>query len=150
MPGPDDVANLADGNDYRMSVEPAARQIPSIDNPLGVRHRRRFIANPPPRIEPSLNDEEEEFPILTEEVGVDSALAAEDLAKALANILASDMAYAIEQHLAAELPALIESTLLNAKEELRSGVSETVTLALRNFLARREQIRLPSEDPSTL
>ena len=78
-------------------------------------------------------------------MGVDTDLAVEDLEEALASIFASDMAYAIEQHLAAELPALIETALLNAKEELHSGINETVALALRNFLARRQQLRLPLE-----
>jgi hypothetical protein len=144
------MLNPSDAVDHDDSLAPAEvsiRRLSSADNPLGVRHRRRFIANPPPRVEPSLNEEEVDFPILTEEVGVDTDLAAEDLEKALASILASDMAYAIEQHLAAELPTLIETALLNAKEELYSGINETVALALRNFLARRQQLRLPLEDP---
>ena len=149
MTGTKDAAITTGHNDSRTSGERLPKQISPVDNPLGVRHRRRFIANPPPRIEPSLSDEEGEgdFPILTEEVGSEPDRAAEDLEKALASILASDMAYAIEQYLAAELPTLIETALLNAKEELRSGVNETVALALRNFLARRQQLRLPLEDP---
>lgn len=127
----DDAAHRASGN----------------DNPLGVRHRRSFVATPPPRIEPSLNDDSD-IPVLTDEIPADGEpVNAGDMEKALAGILASDMAYAIEQYLAAELPTLIETALLNAKEELRSGINETVALALRNFLARRQQLRLPLEDP---
>ncbi|MBI4741591.1 MAG: hypothetical protein HY777_08635 [Betaproteobacteria bacterium] len=124
-----------------------ARPASAADNPLGVRHRRSFIAAPPPRIEPSLDDEDEDIPVLTEEVSGGAAKSADEMEKALAGILAADMAYAIEQYLAAELPTLIETALLNAKEELRTGINETVALALRNFLARRQQLRLPLEDP---
>ncbi len=124
-----------------------ARPASAADNPLGVRHRRSFIAAPPQRIEPSLSDEDEDIPVLTEEVSGGTAKSADEMEKALAGILAADMAYAIEQYLAAELPTLIETALLNAREELRAGINETVALALRNFLARRQQLRLPLEDP---
>ncbi len=143
MAGPNDAVAR---DDSPPPAEGSARLSSSVDNPLGVRHRRRFIANPPLRVEPSLSDEEGDFPILTEEVGAGADLAAEDLDKALNSILASDMAYAIEQHLAAELPMLIGTVLLHAKEELRSGIKETVAVALRNFLARRQQLRLPPEE----
>lgn len=95
MAGPNDAV---DRDDSRPPTEGAARHLSSVDNPLGVRHRRRFIANPPLRVEPSLSDEEEDFPILTEEVGAGADLAAEDLDKALNSILASDMAYARRPH----------------------------------------------------
>lgn len=146
---------MVSANDEGFRVEPResqppldapVRPDPPVDNPLGVRHRRSFIAK---RVEPSLSDDEGDFPVLTEIVGpdVDMDASADGLEKALASILAADMAYSIEQYLAAELPALVETALLNAKEELRAGINETVALALRNFLARRQQLRLPLEDP---
>lgn len=147
MAGPSEAAKAADRNDSRTLGEAAAQSLFSADNPLGVRHRRRFIANPQPKIEPieaaPIKEEVEvevDFPVLTEEVGVESDLDAERLEKAMSSILASDMAYAIEQHLAIELPKLIETALLNTKEELRTGVNETIALALRNFLARRQPL----------
>jgi hypothetical protein len=142
-----DAAKAAHRNDRKDSPLPLERADPPtspLDNPLGVRHRRSFIAKSPPRIEPSLHDEDADIPVLTEEL--ESDLFAEGLDKALASILASDMAYSIDQYLAAELPTLIETVLLNFKEELRTGINERVALALRNFLARRQQLGLPQED----
>jgi hypothetical protein len=146
MAGPSEAAKAADRNDSRTLGEATAPPVVfSADNPLGVRHRRRFIANPQPKTEaieaaPIEEEVEVDFPVLTEEVGVEADLDAERLEKAMSSILASDMAYAIEQHLAIELPKLIETALLNSKEELRMGVNETVALALRNFLARRQPL----------
>ncbi len=146
MVAPNDAAHR---EDLHPLAEPAARPIPPADNPLGVRHLRRFVASPLPSAEPSLNEEDGEedgdFPVLTEEVGAGADQAAEPLKQPPASVLASDMAYAIEQHLAEKLPALIETTLLNAQEELRSGVNEMVALALHNFLDRHPPRRLPPD-----
>jgi hypothetical protein len=135
-------------DDSTLSRERLARPRAAADNPLGVRHRRSFIAKPPVRIEPSLSDEGD-FPVLTDVLGEEGASAAnaDGIEKALASILAADMAYSIDQYLAAELPTLVENALLNAREELRAGINETVALALSSFLARRQQLRLPLEDP---
>ena len=43
---------------------------------------------------------------------------------------------------------MIEATLLNAQNELRTGVNSTLEMALRDFLARRQQLRLPLDDPN--
>ena len=47
-----------------------------------------------------------------------------------------------------ELPTLIEAALVNAQIELRSGISATMKMALRDFLDRRQQLSLPFEDPN--
>lgn len=64
-------------------------------------------------------------------------------------LLAAEIAHAIEHQLAIELPTLIEAVLLNAGEELRSGINSTMESALRDFLARRKQLRLPLDETDT-
>src|ERR1039458_9494033 len=53
----------------------------------------------------------------------------------------SDLVHSLEHQLSIELPTLIEATLLNAQNELRTGVNSTLEMALRDFLARRQQLR---------
>ena len=120
---------------------------------FGSRRRRVFIAAtvdkttsvsaPPPA-------EDDDFPVLTEVVStepvVPEAPAVRD-DEALLAIIASDLVHNLEQQLAIELPTLIEAALVNAQIELRSGINSTMEMALRDFLARRQQLRLPFEDP---
>lgn len=61
--------------------------------------------------------------------------------------LATLMADAIGRQMAYELPTLIEATLLNASEDLRSGITATMEAALRDFIARRKQLALPLDEP---
>ena len=61
--------------------------------------------------------------------------------------LAAQMAEAIGRQMAYELPTLIEATLLNASEELRTGITATMEAALRDFNARRKQLQLPLDAP---
>jgi hypothetical protein len=53
--------------------------------------------------------------------------------------LAKQMVEAIEQQLVYELPTLIEASLLNICEDLRSGITSTMQTALREFITRRKQ-----------
>jgi hypothetical protein len=53
--------------------------------------------------------------------------------------LAKQMVEAIEQQLVYELPTLIEASLLNISEDLRSGITSTMQTALREFITRRKQ-----------
>ncbi|MDR1709575.1 MAG: hypothetical protein LBS70_07645 [Candidatus Accumulibacter sp.] len=62
--------------------------------------------------------------------------------------LAAQMAQAIEEQMAYELPTLIEATLLNVLEDLRSGINSTMEAALRDFLSRRRQLPLPLDGQS--
>lgn len=130
--------------------------------------RRSFLAAPgkPPApvnaavsAEPSPADED--LPVLTEVVAADELAPPADAAppdaaavhaapdeQALSQ-LAAELAGSLEQQLAAELPTLIEATLLNAQSELLAGVHATLDLALRNFLASR-QLPPPREPDSEL
>lgn len=68
--------------------------------------------------------------------------------EALLAIIADDLVRTLETQLAIELPTLIEATLIGAQAELRNGINSTLEMALRDFLARRRQLRLPLNDPN--
>jgi len=133
-------------------------------NPFGGNRRRRaFVATPRadavmPKLEEvvlpaEMPSEDEDLPVLTEivepEPAVSEAPAEEGFDEALVAILVADIAHAIEQQLAVELPTLIEASLLSVKEELRAGIGATVDVALRDFLTRRQQLRLPLDEPNS-
>jgi len=61
----------------------------------------------------------------------------------LAARLASEFAHALETRLAAELPTLVEASLAVLEADLRRGILDTAHDAIKDFLARREQLRLP-------
>ena len=63
--------------------------------------------------------------------------------------LAAQMTEAIERQMAYELPTLIEATLLNAEEGLRTGITATMEAALRDFIVRRQQLQLPLDEPGS-
>lgn len=86
-------------------------------------------------------EEEEEIPVLTEVVPLEDPL--EDRIEQLA----TEMAQAIGEQMAYELPTLIEATLINAGKELRDGITSTMETALREFIARRKQLSLPLDEP---
>ena len=131
---------------------------------LGGRRRRSFVAAASDTVElpvhslPTMGiDGPEDFddlPVLTEIVTVEAAVAAvtttepDPIDETLLAIIAADLIHSIENQLAIELPTLIEATLLNAQNELRTGVNSTLEMALRDFLARRQQLRLPLDDPN--
>lgn len=128
----------------------------------GTRRRRAFVATPRAEVVmPKLEEivlpaaapsEDEDLPVLTEIVEPEPAVseppAEERFDETLVAILVADIAHAIEQQLAVELPTLIEASLLSAKEELRAGIGATVEVALRDFLTRRQQLRLPLDEPN--
>ena len=132
--------------------------MPSAANSAGGRRRRSFIASrgssadpvvatPPPSVE------DDDLPVLTDVVPAEaeSAPAPEhrerDDERRL-SIIAADLVCSIEQQLAIELPMLIESTLINSQNELRSGINSIMSTALRDFLAQRQQLPLPLDDPN--
>lgn len=136
------------------------------DNPaLPSRRRRSFLAT---KRDESLEIDtvpntvdEEDIPVLTEIVPEDipadtpheeppevpEPLEADSIAAVEVRIeeLAADMARAIGEQMAYELPTLIEATLINAGTELRNGITATMETALRDFIARRKQLDLPLE-----
>ena len=128
---------------------------------LGGRRRRSFVAaasdtfelpvHSLPTMEIDGPEDLDDLPVLTEIVTVEAAVATPEpdpIDETLLAIIAADLIHSIENQLAIELPTLIEATLLNAQNELRTGVNSTLEMALRDFLARRQQLRLPLDDPN--
>lgn len=117
-----------------------------------MRRRRSFVAAPASvpvaEITPLPTIEDDDIPILTDVVSAETAAGEshdtpdDDTQLAL---LASEIASAIGQQLAYELPTLLEAVLINVGEELRTGITDTIESALRDFIARRKQLTLPLE-----
>ena len=127
-------------------------------SPLGGNRRRSFVAkaataaeSPATTPPPPAPDEDDDLPVLTEVIAP-AAIVPEAppsrFDETLLSIMASDLVHSIEQQLAIELPTLIEATLLNAQNELRSGIGSTLEMALRDFLTRRQQLSLPLDEPN--
>ena len=125
---------------------------------LLMRRRRTFVAARPsaPQIATSIAPppaiEDDDLPVLTEVVSADAAgfeTPSERIDETQVSLLASDIAHAIGQQLTFDLPSLLETTLLNAGEELRAGITATMETALRDFIARRKQLQLPLEEPDS-
>ena len=121
-----------------------------------MRRRRSFVANTASpsgetrTAEPMAIDVEEDIPVLTEEVLPDTPLATaprERFDETLAARLASEFSHTLERRLAAELPSLVEASLAVLEADLRRGILDTADSAIKDFLARREQLRLPLEEP---
>jgi hypothetical protein len=122
-----------------------------------MRRRRSFVASPLTKVEsadvprpsfPLIDDED--VPVLTEVVPAEAAVSEESpdhFDETRVALLASDIAHAIGQQLTADLPELLETVLINAREELRAGVTATMETALRDFIARRRQLPLPLDEP---
>ena len=128
------------------------------------RRRRTFLATPAsiPEPRPDLDTarteasaEDDGLPVLTEVVPAEAAvsnpvprISNEDrFDETQISIMASEIAHAIGQQLTWELPSLLEATLTTAGEELRAGITSTMETALRDYLARRKQLRLPLDEP---
>ena len=121
-----------------------------------MRRRRSFVAAPPASLPAQIVEtpqvvEEDDIPVLTEVVSAEAAVYEgsphrEDDTQI--TLLASDLAHAIGRQLAYELPTLLEAVLINAGEELRLGITATMETALRDYIARRKQLRLPLEEPN--
>ena len=116
---------------------------------VAARPRPPEIASVPPNLALQVA-EDDDLPVLTEVVAVDAAgftEHSERFDETQVSLLASDIAHAIGQQLTSDLPNLLETTLLNAGEELRAGITATMETALRDFIARRKQLQLPLEEP---
>ena len=139
-----------------------------LDNPArsasslpGGRRRRSFLATtaraaealtePPAPDHFAIDEqaEDDDLPVLTEIVVEEPPPPkppADRFDEALLAVVASDLVRALEQQLAIELPTLIEASRLNAQNELRVGINSTLDMALRDFLAHRQQLSLPLEE----
>ena len=125
-----------------------------------MRRRRSFVANTTTGVEeasPLLVDSmaveaEEDIPVLTEEVLPEMPAASvprDRFDETLATRLASEFAHSLERRLAAELPSLVEASLAVLEADLRRGILDTANDAIKDFLARREQLRLPLDEPDS-
>ena len=139
----DDHSDLVDRADALMQPDgPAARR------------RRSFVAAPAEKAASALlaANEDDDLPLLTEVIVAEEPVAQtrpDRVDETLLAIIAADLVHNLQQQLAVELPTLIEASLIDAQNELRSGINSTLELALRDFLARRQQLRLPFDDPDT-
>ena len=139
----DDHSDLVDRADALMQPDgPAARR------------RRSFVAAPAEKAASALlaANEDDDLPLLTEVIVAEEPVAQtrpDRVDETLLAIIAADLVHNLQQQLAVELPTLIEASLIGAQNELRSGINSTLELALRDFLARRQQLRLPFADPDT-
>ena len=123
-----------------------------------MRRRRSFVAAPPASLPAQIVVtpqvvEEDDIPVLTEVVSAEPAVyegSPHRVDDTQITLLASDLAHAIGRQLAYELPTLLEAVLINVGEELRVGITETMETALRDYIARRKQLRLPLEDTNDL
>jgi len=120
----------------------------------GGRRRRNFVATPISRAAPAAMAkvalEDDDLPVLTEIVSAEAAVSedrTDRFDETQVTLLASDIAHAIGQQLTDDMPSLLEAALLNAGEELRAGITSTMETALRDFIARRKQLRLPLDEP---
>ena len=115
--------------------------------------RRTFVAtrpNQPGNSPAAAEPEDEGIPILTEVVSAEEAISVEKIDRddeIRITLLASEIAHAFGEQLANDLPALLETALLRAGKELRSGIDTIMESALRDFIARRKQLHLPLEEP---
>lgn len=120
-----------------------------------MKRRRSFVAKTASSNKsvstPLPASDDNDLPVLTEVVSAEAAVSEvspDRFDETQVSLLASDIAHAIGQQLTYELPTLLEATLLNAGEELRAGITSTMETALRDFIARRKQLRLPLDEPN--
>lgn len=118
------------------------------------RRRRSFVAAPAERVvfapAPVTASEDDDLPVLTEVVSAEAAVSEDRddrFDETQVTLLASDIAHAFGRQLTDELPCLLEAALVNAGEELRASISAAMETALRDFIARRKQLKLPLDEP---
>lgn len=131
-----------------------------------ITRRRSFVATPPatpatPAVAEAALDfdladsappaVEDDLPVLTEVVDLSAPAAAEapklpaapeqdgELQASLVAILAADLAQAIEQRLAAELPGLVEKALTGLQHDLKRSIAAVSEATTQDFIARRQQ-----------
>jgi hypothetical protein len=119
-----------------------------------MRRRRSFVAAPANTPEPASlplpQADDDDLPVLTEVVPAQTVVSeerSEPFDETQVELLAADLARAIGQQLACDLPLLLEAALRNAAEELRAGIGAAMETALSDFIARRKQLQLPLDEP---
>ncbi|MBK9445893.1 MAG: hypothetical protein IPO00_07270 [Betaproteobacteria bacterium] len=116
-----------------------------------MRRRRSFVAGAAPGLIALEPPEEADIPVLTEEVMPEmpaASMSRQRFDETMAAQLASEFAHALERRLATELPSMVEASLAVLEADLRRGILDTADAAIKDFLARREQLRLPLDEPN--
>lgn len=139
-----DIVSRADTLMRRRSFVAAAPQLPATDT--GTIAPAAAPATPVPPAD-------DDIPVLTEEVALPEAPAEaaprDRFDATLAARLAAEFAHALERRLAAELPTLVEASLAVLEADLRRGIVDIADAAIKDFVARREQLRLPLDEPGS-
>ncbi len=97
-------------------------------------------------------DDLDDLPVLTDVIAIDDDFndagnrLQERIDDTRVALLAAEIAHAIGEQLAADLPQLIETALDSAGEQLSRGIGATMETALQDFIARRRQLALPLDD----
>ena len=101
---------------------------------------------------PENPDDLDDLPVLTEIVSPEAAVSEANpdrFDETLTAILAADLAHSISTRLGVELPGLIEATieatLDTLQSDLQRGIMAATEAGLKDFIARRQQLRLPLE-----
>lgn len=141
-----EFTDAADPAEPSLPHDGEGKQTSSLITPRVMRRRRSFVAEPlretdstEPSSYPTPETEDEDLPVLTEVVSVETAVPehkVERLDEAQISLLASVITHAIEQQLTNDLPALLESALHNAGEGLRAGIAVSMENALHDVLSR--------------
>lgn len=155
MADPGDVVDRADAlmRRRRSFVAKAPAPVPvasqSVDGEAGGQDR-----NAAPTIgEVEVLEDLDDLPVLTDVVAIDDEFNVagnrlhERIDETQVALLAAQIAHAIGEQLAADLPQLIETALDSAGEQLSRGIGATMETALQDFIARRRQLALPLEEP---
>jgi hypothetical protein len=137
-------------------VERADSLMRNRGTPFVGRRRRSFLAAAENAAAaagtPLSASEDDDIPVLTDVVTAEPAVAEpapERVDEALPSLIDADFLHSVELRLASELPALIEATLSDARNELRAGINAVLEAAWQDFLARRQQLPLPLGEPKS-
>lgn len=112
-----------------------------------VKRRRSFVAadaTPPA----ARKGDDEDVPLLTEIIDLGIAPGNADSAapvplEPLIQALAADLAHALEYRLQADLPGVLDAAFERLASDLRQGIAGVAESAVRDFLGRQQQLRLP-------
>lgn len=94
---------------------------------------------------------DDDLPVLTEVIppeATPAAMPAAAIEEALAHRLAGELAQAIGERFEGELPALINASFARIENDLRRDLRALAENALKDFLARRQQLPAPAETPA--
>ena len=124
-----------------------------LDRADSLMRRRRGLTPEAPADESAAVLDDENLPILTEVIPLDDTRSNDDVAETpeepqLAQ-RANEMAQAIEQQLAADLLALFDRVLRQARVELQAGLSASLATAQRGFITKSDAPPPSAPPPGT-